>query len=126
MQGSALNPTDVIVGQNIRIYRQKAKLSQTELGARIGVTFQQVQKYEKGTNRVGASRLARIAHALKVPIPLLFEGVREKYSGEVATPQDLLTDPGAFKLVEAFAAISNPGLRRSIVQLVTKLAQKLK
>jgi transcriptional regulator with XRE-family HTH domain len=124
MQGSTLNPTDVIVGQNIRIFRQKAKLSQTELGERIGVTFQQVQKYEKGTNRVGASRLARIAHALKVPIPLLFEGVKEKYSANVVTPQDLLTDPGAFKLVEAFAEISNAELRRSIVHLVTSIAHK--
>jgi transcriptional regulator with XRE-family HTH domain len=67
-------PIDVLVGQNIRICRLQQKFSQTELGRRIGVTFQQVQKYEKGANRVGASRLSQIADTLGVPLVALFDG----------------------------------------------------
>jgi transcriptional regulator with XRE-family HTH domain len=67
--------TDVAVGERIREFRKNAKLSQTQLAEQIGVTFQQVQKYEKGTNRVGASRLTQIAHALDVPITAFFDGL---------------------------------------------------
>src|SRR6266481_7102226 len=67
-------PVDVLVGQNIRICRLQKGLSQGELGQQIGVTFQQIQKYEKGANRVGASRLTQIADTLGVPIPTLFDG----------------------------------------------------
>jgi transcriptional regulator with XRE-family HTH domain len=88
-------PTDVLVGQNIRIGRLQAGLSQTELGARVGVTFQQIQKYEKGANRIDASRLQQIADALRVPIPALFDGARtahlvpticSRYLGQAASP----------------------------------------
>jgi predicted transcriptional regulator len=71
-------PIDVLVGQNIRICRLQKGLSQGELGRRIGVTFQQVQKYEKGANRVGASRLTQIADVLGVPIPSKREGARSR------------------------------------------------
>ena len=65
---------DVLVGENIRICRLQRRLTQTELGQRIGVSFQQVQRYENGANRVGASRLTQVANALEVPLLSLFDG----------------------------------------------------
>jgi transcriptional regulator with XRE-family HTH domain len=69
------HPIDVLVGQNIRICRLQRGLSQSELGEKVGVKFQQIQKYEKGVNRVGASRLFQIAAALEVPLTSLFAEV---------------------------------------------------
>ena len=68
------DPVDIEVGQRIKIQRLAAGLSQTELGENIGVTFQQVQKYEKGANRVGAGRLTQIARVLNIPVNAFFEG----------------------------------------------------
>jgi len=67
-------PIDVLVGENIRICRLQRRLTQTELGQRIGVSFQQVQRYENGANRVGASQLTQVADALEVPLLSLFDG----------------------------------------------------
>jgi transcriptional regulator with XRE-family HTH domain len=112
------------VGKNIRIYRIKSQLSQTALADRIGVTFQQVQKYEKGTNRVGASRLVQIAEVLKVPITSLFSGVDRHASKDTKSPQELLADAAALKLLKGFGDISNRGLRNALVHLVAHIAQK--
>ena len=68
MGGKRANQNDVAIGQQIRVFRMQAKMSQTELADKLGVTFQQVQKYEKGTNRVGSGRLPQLAAALGVPI----------------------------------------------------------
>ena len=76
---------DMLVGQNIRILRQDRRMSQTELGRKIDVTFQQVQKYENGTNRVGSGRLFKIASSLDVPITAFFEGAHQTASGDAAT-----------------------------------------
>src|SRR5215467_12019541 len=70
----APNPIDKHVGSRVRMRRKMLAMSQTKLGDALGLTFQQVQKYEKGTNRMGASRLDHIAHILQVPIPFFFEG----------------------------------------------------
>src|SRR5215472_15316963 len=78
-------------------------MSQSTLAQHVGVTFQQIQKYEKGLNRVGASRLAQIAAALQVPIPSLFQGVEENKN--VTSPHELLTDANAVRLAEAFVSI---------------------
>src|ERR1700716_1893754 len=103
-------PIDVLVGQNIRICRLQKELSQGELGRRIGVTFQQVQKYEKGANRVGASRLTQIADTLGVPIPTLFDGAPT--SGQTAAPPEqsaryLLAKPHSLRLLTGFDKIDN-------------------
>jgi len=120
------NQIDVLVGRNVRLYRLHAKLSQTALGERIGVTFQQVQKYERGSNRVGASRLTQIATALGVPITAFFEGIKHNPTTEaVEMPLDLLADAQALKLAKAFAGISDVALRRSIVQFVRQIAHKV-
>jgi transcriptional regulator with XRE-family HTH domain len=101
-------------------------ISQSVLARQVGVTFQQIQKYEKGVNRVGASRLAQIAAALNIPIPSLFEGVERGHVNHVSSPQELLADANAVRLAEAFAEIRDPRIRRTIVELITQMADKMK
>jgi transcriptional regulator with XRE-family HTH domain len=97
-------------------------LSQGELGRRIGVTFQQVQKYEKGANRVGASRLTQIADVLAVPIPTLFDGAP---SVGTATPEQspryLLAKPHSLRLLQGFDKIDNDATRLAVLHLVESL-----
>src|SRR5712671_3612030 len=98
MADRSSRPVDVLVGQNIRIGRLLMGLSQTELGARIGVTFQQIQKYEMGTNRVGASRLQQIANVLGLPASALFDGAPAAgHEPAEQTPRYLLTKPHALE-----------------------------
>ena len=89
-------PVDVLVGQNIRICRLQKGLSQGELGQQIGVTFQQVQKYEKGANRVGASRLNQIANVLGVSLPSLFDGAPTATADEFGSFTALSSVQAAF------------------------------
>jgi transcriptional regulator with XRE-family HTH domain len=118
---------DVEVGQRIRIQRLASGLSQSELAERIGVTFQQVQKYEKGTNRVGAGRLTRIARVLNVPVGSFFDG-REEID-QVArqgleSPLAAMAQPYAYRLLRAYATISDPDLRQTIVDFVERTASQ--
>src|SRR5271156_3004013 len=117
-------PVDVVVGHNVRFQRLAAGLSQEALGAKIGVTFQQVQKYEKGTNRIGASRLTQIAEVLGIPIPLLFEGASTGASDghNHTSARELLAEPRAFRLARAFSHISDVQIQRCIVELVERIA----
>ena len=101
-------------------------MSQQKLGAALGLSFQQVQKYEKGTNRIGASRLQQISDILSVPVGFFFEGV-PNVAGEVAPDgasvsyvSDFLATADGLALVRAFTQIQNPRLRRAIVDLVKK------
>jgi transcriptional regulator with XRE-family HTH domain len=120
------DPVDVEVGHRIRIQRLARGLSQTALANHLGVTFQQVQKYEKGVNRVGAGRLTRIAEVLGVPVASFFTG-KEKLGHDEGdaggeSPLKLLTISGAFRLLRSYAEIEDGNLRRSIVELVEKVA----
>ena len=118
---------DVEVGQRIRIQRLAAGLSQSELAERIGVTFQQVQKYEKGMNRVGAGRLTQIARVLNVPVNTFFEGrdsIEKVAAQGVESPLSLITHPHAFRLLQAYSTLTDGELRRSIVELVERIAVK--
>jgi transcriptional regulator with XRE-family HTH domain len=119
-------PIDVLVGQNIRICRLQQKFSQTELGRRIGVTFQQVQKYEKGTNRVGASRLSRIADVLGVPLVALFDGspTATQHPEHEETPRALLANPHSLRLLQGFDRIGSDAARAALLQLVDALADE--
>jgi transcriptional regulator with XRE-family HTH domain len=126
MPRTGQSKADEVVGRNIRIFRQKMRISQSVLTRQVGVTFQQIQKYEKGVNRVGASRLAQIAAALNIPIPSLFEGVERGHVNHVSSPQELLADANAVRLAEAFAEIRDPRIRRTIVELITQMADKMK
>jgi transcriptional regulator with XRE-family HTH domain len=114
---------DRIVGRNIRIYRLQKGLTQTELADQLELTFQQVQKYEKGTNRVGSGRLLKIAIFLGVPVTALFRGSDEMADTDKQSIFDQLAKPHANRLLQAFARIDDDALRRSVVQLVEEIAK---
>jgi transcriptional regulator with XRE-family HTH domain len=118
---------DVEVGQRIRIQRLAAGLSQSELAERIGVTFQQVQKYEKGTNRVGAGRLTKIARVLNVPVGSFFDGretIDQVAQQGLESPLAAMAQPYAYRLMRAYASISDPDLRLTIVDFVERAARQ--
>ena len=115
-------PLDAMVGARIRMFRINRGMSQTVLAERIGVTFQQVQKYEKGANRVGASRLSQIASVLGISVGELFES-----SGDVSglnSPIHLLAEPGALRVLKAYVRTTNPRVRLSIAKLVESIADR--
>jgi transcriptional regulator with XRE-family HTH domain len=127
MGGKRANNVDVAVGHRIRLFRLNAGLSQTELADQIGVTFQQVQKYEKGVNRVGAGRLTQIAAALNVPITAFFEGMTsgaKSSRSEADSLAELMTAPRAFKLLDAFSEITDPALQTAILSLVQSISSR--
>lgn len=111
---------DVAVGRNVRSWRMARGMSQTQLGNRLGVSFQQVQKYEAGGNRISTGRLVKAAATLGVPISALFEG-----TGRADPSQSLLalvSDSRSFRLAHAFAAIKHSAERLSLVSLVESIA----
>jgi transcriptional regulator with XRE-family HTH domain len=124
------NPIDKHVGSRVRMRRMMLDRSQEWLGDQLGITFQQVQKYEKGTNRVGASRLSLISQVLQVPVAFFFEGAPTEgvpvAVGEAAPSpsyvQDFLATSDGLHLTKAFMRIPNPKLRRRIVDLVEQVA----
>lgn len=111
------------VGSRLRLLRMKAGLSQEALGARLGLTFQQVQKYEKGQNRIGASRLYQLSRILRVPVSVFFEGLPDDADADVTSPSlGFLSTSEGYDLNLAFSRIRDPGARRKIVELVQSLA----
>lgn len=132
MSVKAPNPVDRYVGSRIRMRRIMLGMSQEKLGEALGLTFQQVQKYEKGTNRVGASRVQQIAHILQVPVSFLFDGgPGETFSPnglqEAPSPAyvaDFLATSEGLALTRAFTRISDAKLRRSIVDMVELIAAR--
>jgi transcriptional regulator with XRE-family HTH domain len=113
--------TDKLIGQNIRDKRLSKGISQTELGAPLGVTFQQIQKYENGTNRVGSGRLYQIAEILEVPVTSFFESEKRARS-ERASPFALLNDPMALQMLKEFSKLHDHGQRRLVLTLVERIA----
>ena len=128
MESKLPNLIDKHVGRRLRWRRRELKLSQELLAEKLGVTFQQVQKYERGANRVSAGRLFELAQALNTTIPYFFEGadaVNAAISKGLADGGgDFagLIDADAVDLVIAFQAIEDPGLRKSILAMVKKWA----
>jgi transcriptional regulator with XRE-family HTH domain len=116
-------PLDAMVGVRIRMFRLDRGMSQTILAERIGVTFQQVQKYERGADRVGASRLSQIASVLGVSVGELFEASSAE-SSSVNSPVHLLAEPGALRVLKAYARLSGPRVRLSIAKLVESIADR--
>jgi len=123
------DPVDIEVGHRIRIERLARGLSQTALANQLGVTFQQVQKYEKGVNRVGAGRLTKIAEVLGIEVSTFFGakeiagvGAGEAKEDGAASPLKLLTVSGAFRLLRAYGDIEDSNLRRAIVELVEQIS----
>ena len=124
------NPTDVHVGSRIRLRRNLLGMSQEKLGESLGITFQQIQKYEKGTNRVGASRLQAIATILGVPVSFFFEDVPgaeaarpagRAQDASVAPAIEFCTSPEGLQLNRAFMRIRDARIRRRIIELVKSL-----
>src|SRR5947209_4118814 len=126
----APNPIDRHVGSRVRMRRMMLAMSQEKLGDALGLTFQQVQKYEKGTNRIGASRLQQISHILQVPVAFFFEGAPNLHvagdgAKEAPSPayiSDFLATSEGLSLTKAFMRIKEPKLRRRIVDLVEEIA----
>jgi transcriptional regulator with XRE-family HTH domain len=113
-----------MVGARLRARRLEVELSQQELAKRIGITFQQVQKYESGSNRISAGRLKDISEALGVPIAYFFtEGGDDHARKSWTSPAwDLMKEPGARKLLRAYAKLNSPTLRKSVLHVVQGLA----
>ena len=115
---------DKLVGRNIRVLRLAKGLSQTELADELGVTFQQVQKYEKGTNRVGSGRLLKISGILGVKITDFCEGTDRMHDTARRSVFDQLAQPESFRLVQAFSGINHPNIRRTLVKLIEQIASE--
>jgi transcriptional regulator with XRE-family HTH domain len=122
-----LNPVDGHVGSRVRMRRLMLKMSQSDLADVLGLTFQQVQKYEKGANRIGASRLQHISQILQVPVPFFFDrapgqsGVVADIADSDLYVNDFLATSDGLALVKAFMRIRDPKLRRAIVLLVQQI-----
>jgi transcriptional regulator with XRE-family HTH domain len=124
------DPIDVHVGLRVRLRRKALGLSQQSLAEALDLTFQQVQKYERGANRISASTLFRIAQVLEVPVSSFFDGLHDpaKVAGERFAQvydtvlQDLLLEPNGPALAEAFLSIRRRGIRKSVTDLVRSIA----
>jgi transcriptional regulator with XRE-family HTH domain len=133
MAKKAPNPVDKHVGSRVRMRRMMLGMSQEKLGDALGLTFQQVQKYEKGTNRIGASRLQQISDILQVPVSFFFEGAPTMPGAapggmnEVPSPayvSDFLATSDGLALTKAFVQIKDSKLRRRIVDLVEAIVDR--
>src|SRR4051794_36332611 len=115
---------DAEVGRRVRSRRLECRLSQTELADRVGVTFQQVQKYEKGVNRIGAGRLQRISEALEVPITFFFDSSphAEANGRHTESAFGFMQSSGAVRMVKAFHRIKSSKARQVLVGMVEELA----
>ncbi len=121
------NSTDTYVGSRVRMRRKILGMSQEKLGEQLGISFQQVQKYEKGTNRIGASRLQTISQILEMPISYFFpqepaaaDGMGESAQSDYVS--DFMMSSEGIELNRAFAQIKDPKLRRKVIDLVRTLA----
>jgi transcriptional regulator with XRE-family HTH domain len=114
------NPIDVHVGSRVRIRRLKLGMSQEKLGDALGVTFQQVKKYEKGANRIGASRLQHVSQVLQVAVAYFFEGAPGQLKAKGNAPSsdyvsDFLATTDGLTLVKAITQIKNASVRHHII-----------
>ncbi|HEY8572179.1 helix-turn-helix domain-containing protein [Phenylobacterium sp.] len=122
------HPVDRHVGLRIRMRRKELGVSQERLADAVGLTFQQVQKYERGANRVSASRLWEIAGALQVGIGYFYEGLPEPSEGDAAPVrrdvEDLLLINDGPELAQSFLRVRDPKVRRKIVELIRAMAEE--
>ena len=123
MSSNAYHPVDVHVGARVRLRRNLLGFSQTDLGKMLGITFQQIQKYERGSNRIAASRLFKLGEVLVVPVSYFFDGLS---TGEASLATianaDLLAGRETGRLVRAYYQIPDSDVRRQIVGLMNALA----
>jgi transcriptional regulator with XRE-family HTH domain len=126
--GAGPHPVDRHVGLHIRMRRKALGISQEKLAESLGLTFQQVQKYERGANRVSASKLWEIARALKTNVAYFYEGLEEEMEGVSrgfmgANAQEFLLTPEGLELAAIFPRVRRPGLRRKVLDLVRAMAE---
>ncbi len=131
MSGKVVRPVDAQVGARIRMRRLELNMTQDKLGAALGVTFQQLQKYEKGTNRVSASRLHQLSEVLQVPVDYFFSespvhvDAQGRSDGQMAASLDaVLADRLVIRLVRAFLQVESVDDRRTVIKLVQALGRK--
>ena len=124
------NPIDIHVGTRVRLRRQVMKMSQEKLGDQLGVTFQQVQKYERGANRVGASRLWKMSQVMDVPVGFFFDGLDQvgaatEFAEDDQLPivYDFINSTDGVNLAKAVSQIKNKAVRRQILELARSLAK---
>jgi transcriptional regulator with XRE-family HTH domain len=130
------NPVDVHVGARVRLRRKILRMSQEKLGEQLGVTFQQVQKYERGANRVGASRLWKLSEVLDVPVGFFYDGLSTEYGGQSDNPAllsagpdeapivyDFINSTDGVSLAKAVLKIKNKAVRRQILELARSLGE---
>jgi transcriptional regulator with XRE-family HTH domain len=131
-EGRRPNPVDLHVGGRVRMRRKLLGVSQEQLADSLGLTFQQVQKYERGANRVSASKLYEIAKTLQVPVAFFFDGLADPMEGsngdEVGHKaerivQEFLTTPEGLELAEVFPKIGRGRVRRQVLDLVRAMAE---
>lgn len=130
MTEDAPNPVDVHVGRRVRLRRRELGVSQGWLADRLGLTFQQVQKYERGANRISASKLYEIAKLLKAPITYFFEGLDDPATPKGAryadaftgVVEELLAEPNGPQLAEAFLSIRRRSVRKGLAELARAIA----
>lgn len=132
-EGRRPNPVDLHVGGRVRMRRKLLGVSQEQLADSLGLTFQQVQKYERGANRVSASKLYEIARTLQVPVSFFFDGLADPMDGsdndEVGQQaerivQEFLTTPEGLELAEVFPKIGRGRVRRQVLDLVRAMAEE--
>ncbi|MBY5814287.1 helix-turn-helix domain-containing protein [Rhizobium leguminosarum] len=123
MKAKSPNSIDVYVGNRVRVRRKTLGMTQNGLAELLGITFQQIQKYEKGTNRIGASRLQRISEILRVPVGFFFEdGGAGPIDGATNELNSFLSSKEGLALNKAFIAIEDPNIRQKLVALAKSLA----
>jgi transcriptional regulator with XRE-family HTH domain len=130
MTEEAPNPVDVHVGRRVRLRRRELGVSQAWLADRLGLTFQQVQKYERGSNRISASKLYQIASVLEVPITYFFEGLddpatpkgRQYAHAFTGVVEELLAEPNGPQLAEAFLSIRRRSIRKGLAELAQAIS----
>lgn len=133
--GRKPNPMDIHVGSRVRLRRMVIGMSQEKLGEKMGLTFQQIQKYEKGTNRIGASRLYQLSQIMDVPVQFFFEDAPVGYSRMAASGfaeskteaflLDFLNSRDGLELNRAFVKITDPRVRKRVVELVRALSEEV-
>ncbi len=114
------HPIDVHVGSRVRLRRKLTGLSQIQLGQKLGLTFQQIQKYERGFNRISASRLYQTSHILDVSVSFFFDDIDE--GAGARSPDDILLKPETLEFVRAYYRIGDPAVREGLRKLTEAMA----
>ena len=131
MPARLANPTDAYVGSRLRLLRTKQNITQQGIAERLGISFQQLQKYEKGINRIGASRLQHLSQIFDVSVDFFFDGaprlagsvLKNRQAPSMDYVDDFLAGAEGKALARAFLQIKDPTVRRSVVHMVEALAQ---